>query len=102
MHEKRADVVKGQSIGPPRFVTWNNTLRCSLKCSHCYVKAGENETAGVLSADEALAVIDQIRDVGTPVVVLSGGESLLRSDICEIARYGTEVGLQQPAGTGPS
>jgi MoaA/NifB/PqqE/SkfB family radical SAM enzyme len=62
------------------------------------MKAGENETAGVLSADEALAVIDQIRDVGTPVVVLSWGELLLRSDICEIARYATEVGLRQPGG----
>jgi radical SAM protein with 4Fe4S-binding SPASM domain len=63
------------------------------------VKAGENETAGVLSTSEALAVIDQIRDVGTPVVVLSGGEPLMRTDLCMIARYGTEQGLRMVMGT---
>jgi hypothetical protein len=63
------------------------------------VKAGENETAGVLSTDEALAVIDQIRDVGTPIIVLSGGEPLLRDDLCEIAWYGTEQGLRMVMGT---
>lgn len=99
MHGKRADVLKGIPRGLPRLVSWNITLRCPLKCSHCYVKAGENETAGVLSTDEALGVIDQIRDVGTPVVVLSGGEPLLRGDLCEIARYGTEKGLRMVMGT---
>jgi MoaA/NifB/PqqE/SkfB family radical SAM enzyme len=63
------------------------------------VEAGENETAGVLSTDEALAVIDQIRDVGTPIVVLSGGEPLMRTDLCTIARYGTERGLRMVMGT---
>ena len=63
------------------------------------MNAGENETPGVLSTDEALAVIDQIRDVGTPVIVLSGGEPLMRTDLCTIARYGTERGLRMVMGT---
>jgi radical SAM protein with 4Fe4S-binding SPASM domain len=96
---KRAEVVKGIYSGAPRLISWNITLRCPLKCSHCYVKAGENETAGVLTTDEALAVIDQIRDVGTPIVVLSGGEPLMRTDLCTIARYGTERGLRMVMGT---
>ncbi|MDD1706158.1 MAG: radical SAM protein [Methanoregulaceae archaeon] len=99
MTGKRAEVVKGISGGAPRLISWNITLRCPLKCSHCYVNAGENETPGVLSTDEALAVIDQIRDVGTPVIVLSGGEPLMRTDLCTIARYGTERGLRMVMGT---
>lgn len=95
----RIESVKRISSGAPRLVSWNITLRCPLKCSHCYVKAGENEPEGVLSTGEALAVIDQIRDVGTPVVVLSGGEPLMRTDLCTIARYGTEQGLRMVMGT---
>ena len=83
----------------PRIISWNVTLRCPLKCSHCYVEAGTEEPAGVLSTEEALATIDQIRAVGKPIVVLSGGEPLMRDDLLEIARYGTEQGLRMVMGT---
>ncbi|MGB8219425.1 MAG: radical SAM protein [Methanoregula sp.] len=83
----------------PRIISWNLTIRCPLACSHCYVDAGEHEAAGVLSTQEALAVIDQIRATGTPVVVLSGGEPLMRDDLCTIARYGTKQGLRMVMGT---
>jgi radical SAM protein with 4Fe4S-binding SPASM domain len=63
------------------------------------VDAGDKEADGVLSTQEAFAVIDQIRAIGKPVVVLSGGEPLLREDIYEIARYGTEQGLRMVMGT---
>ena len=61
--------------------------------------AGDTEADGVLSTHEAFSVIDQIRATGKPVVVLSGGEPLLRKDICDIARYGTEKGLRMVMGT---
>ncbi len=53
----------------------------------------------MLSTEEALGVVDQIRAAGTPVVVLSGGEPLMRDDLCRIARYGTERGLRMVMGT---
>jgi radical SAM protein with 4Fe4S-binding SPASM domain len=93
-----AEAVNGGTAAPG-LISWNITLRCPLKCPHCYVKAGENETAGVLSTDEALAVVDQIRATGKPVVVLSGGEPLMRDDLCLIARHGTERGLRMVMGT---
>ena len=86
-------------MNAPRIISWNITLRCPLKCSHCYVDAGDKEADGVLSTQEAFAVIDQIRATGTPVVVLSGGEPLLREDVYAIARYGTEQGLRMVMGT---
>ncbi len=89
----------GREPGPPRLISWNITLRCPLKCAHCYVDAGNNELEGVLTTDEAKEVIDQIADVGSPILVLSGGEPLLREDICEIAAYGTEKGLRMVMGT---
>jgi len=91
--------VKGASNGAPRIISWNITLRCPLKCAHCYVDAGECEAEQTLSTEEALDVIDQIRACGKPVVVLSGGEPLLRNDIYDIAAYGTSRGLRMVMGT---
>jgi radical SAM protein with 4Fe4S-binding SPASM domain len=87
------------TVRAPRIISWNITLRCPLKCSHCYVDAGNKEADGVLSTHEAFSVIDQIRATGRPVVVLSGGEPLLRDDVYDIARYGTELGLRMVMGT---
>ena len=87
------------AVNAPRIISWNITLRCPLKCSHCYVDAGVEEIDGVLSTTEACGVIDQIRATGKPVVVLSGGEPLFREDVYDIARYGTEQGLRMVMGT---
>ena len=87
------------AVNAPRIISWNITLRCPLKCAHCYVDAGDKEADGVLSTHEAFSVIDQIHATGRPVVVLSGGEPLLREDIFDIARYGTEQGLRMVMGT---
>ncbi len=86
-------------MSAPRIISWNITLRCPLKCSHCYVDAGDKEADGVLSTSEAFSVIDQVRATGTPVMVLSGGEPLLRGDVYDIARYGMEQGLRMVMGT---
>ena len=99
MYGKRAEVVTGISGRAPRIISWNITLRCPLKCAHCYVDAGEREADGVLSTEEAFGVIDQICETGKPIVVLSGGEPLLREDIFAIAHYGTEQGLRMVMGT---
>lgn len=72
MRGKRTEDLNGAS-GAPRIISWNITLRCPLKCAHCYVDAGEREAEGVLSTEEAFRVIDQICETGNPVVVLSGG-----------------------------
>jgi AdoMet-dependent heme synthase len=79
---------------PPRIISWNLTLRCPLKCRHCYIGAGTDEAEGVLSTKEAFSVIDQIRETGRPILVLSGGEPLMRDDIFDIAKYGTDRGLR--------
>ena len=89
----------GPDFRSPNIISWNITLRCPLKCAHCYINAGEREAEGVLSTREAYGVIDQICDLGSPVVILSGGEPLMRDDIFEIARYGTKKGLRMAMGT---
>lgn len=84
---------------PPTLISWNITLKCPLKCDHCYVDAGDREVADVITTKEAFHVIDQICEVGRPVLILSGGEPLCRPDIFDIARYGTSKGLRIGLGT---
>ena len=58
--------------------------------------------AGELDTAACLRLLDDIKDTGDPIVILTGGEPLLRPDIFEIARYGTDKGLRMvmaPNGT---
>ncbi len=83
----------------PLVVSWNVTLRCNLKCSHCYINAGEIENRNELSTDGAKMLIHQIAEVSKPLLILSGGEPLLREDIFEIIRYGADRGLRMGMGS---
>jgi radical SAM protein with 4Fe4S-binding SPASM domain len=78
----------------PLVVSWNVTSKCNLKCSHCYMNSGEKEIKDELSTDAAKMLIHQIVEVSRPLLILSGGEPLLRDDIFEIIRYGADRGLK--------
>lgn len=79
----------------PKWIAWEITRRCNLRCVHCR-SSSEMEVKGHpdFSTEEAFRVMDDISSYAKPVVVLSGGEPLLRSDVFDIARYGTEKGLR--------
>jgi radical SAM protein with 4Fe4S-binding SPASM domain len=80
--------------GKARLIFWEVTKGCNLRCVHCRATATELSSPSDLSTDKALAVIDQIAAAANPILVLSGGEPLFRSDIFQLARYGTDKGLR--------
>ena len=85
----------------PHVVAWNLTRRCNLECAHCYISAGPRETAaGELTTEECLRIVEEILAVNpTPMFILSGGEPLLREDLCTIASYVVERGATAVVGT---
>jgi AdoMet-dependent heme synthase len=83
----------------PLIVSWNLTRKCNLKCSHCYINATTKELDGELNTQESKNLIDQIAEVSRPLLVLSGGEPLLRKDVYELIQYGTEKGLRMGLGS---
>ena len=85
----------------PHVVAWNLTRRCNLECAHCYIAAGPRETAaGELDTAACLDIVDQVLAVSpTPMLILSGGEPLLRQDLTQIARYASEKGATVVVGT---
>ncbi|MFA7346406.1 MAG: radical SAM protein [Desulfurivibrionaceae bacterium] len=79
----------------PKWIAWEITRRCNLNCVHCRSSSGlEAKGHPDFSLVEARRVLDDIASYAKPVVVLSGGEPLLRPDVFEIATYGTGLGLR--------
>jgi radical SAM protein with 4Fe4S-binding SPASM domain len=69
-----------------RLVFWELTARCNLKCQHCRAEAQDHFAPGELSTAEVLKVARDIRAGADPILVLTGGEPLVRRDIFEITR----------------
>jgi AdoMet-dependent heme synthase len=78
----------------PRLIFWEVTKGCNLRCIHCRATATELSSPTDLPTKKALDIIDQIADLANPILVLSGGEPLYRSDIYQLARYATDKGLR--------
>jgi radical SAM protein with 4Fe4S-binding SPASM domain len=77
-----------------RLVFWEVTKGCNLRCIHCRATATELSSPTDLATKAALGIIDQIAAAANPILVLSGGEPLYRSDIFQLARYATDKGLR--------
>ncbi len=75
-------------------VVWNVTRRCNLKCVHCYAHARDEEFKGELSTSEGKEVLDDLAAFGSPVVLFSGGEPLVRPDLVELAEYAVGKGMR--------
>ncbi len=82
------------SSGKARLIFWEVTKGCNLRCIHCRATATELSSPSDLSTAKALGIIDQIAAAANPILVLSGGEPLFRSDIFQLARYATDQGLR--------
>ena len=75
-------------------VVWNVTRACNLKCVHCYAHATEKALEKELSTEQAKVVLDDLAQFGTPVVLFSGGEPLVRPDLPELADYAVSKGMR--------
>ena len=76
------------------LVVWNMTNRCNLRCLHCYINAEDHSYSQELSTEEAKVFIDDICQMGAPVLLFSGGEPLIRKDIFELGKYAAERGTR--------
>ncbi|MBI4543349.1 MAG: radical SAM protein [Gemmatimonadetes bacterium] len=85
----------------PHVVAWNLTRRCNLRCTHCYISAGPWETADAeLDTAACRRVVDELLAVNpAPMLILSGGEPLVRADLTEIAGYASARGATVVVGT---
>lgn len=101
-----AEALRSESCGsvPPHLlqftssqrpiVVWNMTRLCNLHCRHCYMDAGGEQEKGELSTSQGMRLIDELGDLKVPVLLFSGGEPLLRSDIWVLGEHAGKRGLR--------
>jgi AdoMet-dependent heme synthase len=81
------------------LVAWEITRRCNLFCAHCRARAEDHQYENELSLQECFSLIDEIKKVGSPILILTGGEPLMRPDFMQIARYGVSKNLRVVLGS---
>jgi len=86
----------------PLLVIWETTQACDLACVHCRACAIASRDPNELTTDEAKKLLDDVKRMGTPLFVLTGGDPAKRPDLVEIVRHGASIGLVMavtPSGT---
>ena len=78
----------------PFTLAWEITRACALSCMHCRAEAQPKPDPNELTHDEAISVIDQIRQIGDPILVVTGGDPLMRRDVYDLLTYAVQKGLR--------
>ncbi len=91
-------LVNPAPLGPHRkpaapVVIWNLIRRCNLTCKHCYTTSADIDFKGELETDEVYTVMEDLRRFKVPMLILSGGEPLLRPDIFQVSQYAKDLGF---------
>jgi radical SAM protein with 4Fe4S-binding SPASM domain len=75
-------------------VFWNITRDCNLSCRHCYLNAGPGRNTGdELTTSEAISLIDDLSALGVPLLIVTGGEPLVRPDLWDILAHARDQGI---------
>jgi len=78
-------------IHVPPFVIYSITDRCNLDCAGCYAKLLHRHDRPELSNDRVLELLGEVRDLGVSVMLLAGGEPLLRENLLDYAARFPEI-----------
>jgi len=74
-------------------VIWNLIRRCNLTCKHCYATSADKDFPGELNTEQVYGVLNDLKSFGVPVLILSGGEPLMRPDIFKISHRAKDMGF---------
>ncbi len=94
MRELNEPTPLGPKRNPPGpVVIWNLIRRCNLTCKHCYSISADKDFPGELNTQQVFDVIDDLKAFKVPVLILSGGEPLMRPDIFDISKRAKAMGF---------
>lgn len=99
----RPDFASADFARTPFTIAWEITRACALSCIHCRAEAQPRRDARELTTAEAFDVIDQIVGIGSPILIVTGGDPLMRSDVFELIERAASRGLRvalSPSATG--
>jgi AdoMet-dependent heme synthase len=82
------------NVPPLKLIAFEVTRTCKLKCKHCRGDSRDESYTGELSLDEIKSVFDNVATFAKPIMIITGGEPLTRSDVFEITQYSTDLGFR--------
>ncbi|MCD6535234.1 MAG: heme b synthase [Deltaproteobacteria bacterium] len=89
----------GNDVPELRLIAWETTRSCNLSCIHCRASAEKGPYPGELDTKKAFSFLDTVASFSKPIIILTGGEPMLRDDIYDLAAYGTKLGLRMVLAT---
>ncbi len=78
----------------PRLIAWEVTRSCELNCVHCRAAARFGPYSNELSTEEIFKTMENIASFAKPIIIITGGDPMMRADVFDVAKYGTELGLR--------
>ena len=78
----------------PKLIAWELTRSCNLNCIHCRAAARFGPYPNELTTEECFKMLDDVASFSSPIIIMTGGEPMLRDDIWDIAQHGTDLGLR--------
>lgn len=92
MHNER--MVHADFNMAPFTIAWEVTRACAYACVHCRADAMHVADPNELNTEEALRLIDRLADFGSPILIFTGGDPMMRKDLHELIAYATQKGLR--------
>jgi len=78
----------------PFTIAWEVTRACAYACVHCRADAMHTPDPNELNTEEAMHLIDRLAEFGSPILVFTGGDPMMRRDLHELIAYATQKGLR--------
>lgn len=78
----------------PFTIAWEVTRACAFACVHCRADAQHTRDPNELTTEEGYQLIDRFKAFGSPILVFTGGDPMMRPDLFDLIRYATEQGLR--------
>lgn len=91
-HDKRYPIVDFDQA--PFTIAWEVTRACAYACVHCRADAQHRRDPRELTTEEAFALIDRLTEFGSPILIFTGGDPMMRRDLFDLIAYANEKGLR--------
>lgn len=78
----------------PFTIAWEVTRACAFACKHCRADAQHQRDPRELTTEEGFQLIDRLAEFGSPILIFTGGDPMMRRDLFDLISYATERGLR--------
>jgi radical SAM protein len=78
----------------PFTIAWEVTRACAYACVHCRADAIPQRNPAELTTEEGFKLIDQLTEFGSPILIFTGGDPMMRRDLFDLIAYAADRGLR--------